>query len=281
MAITISKSANGSPLRAVIEIHERSPLRICFKTKEWNDIKRAALFEGGMDFITGLLPLRFTKYAYRLGYYISDKSLVQKALNAGVTPNIMTEIGPVRWNSNKGIFEIPNADRLLALFYDKVRKGEVKNNREAKKRFYQEFKRNMRRRLLRDRSSNVAAANLLPLVDGSKEDQPSMRDTATTLARVHATATEGKSVLDVLIPYGHPVHPTVAKVMQSVLPEENDRVARKVEKTLDALLRGASFSRVKRGISAGQGRMRLTPGQRESISDSLPQRRSHAAAKRK
>lgn len=272
LRLTGPRVANGSPLRAAIEIADASPLRVCFKQKEWNDIKRTALHEAGMDFVVGLLPLRFTKYAYRLGYFISDKSLVQKALNAGVTPNIMTEIGLVRWNSEKGMFEIPNIDRLLQLYYAKVRAGEIKNNRESRKRFFAEFKRNLRRRLLRDRQSNVSQANLLPLVDGSHTGQPRMRETATTAARVVARATNNSSHLEVRIPFGHPVQPSVSNVMQSVLPEENERVARKLARTVDALLRGASVHTVKRGVTAGQLKMHLTPEQRSTIAHTQPQR---------
>jgi hypothetical protein len=235
-----------------------------------------------MDFIVGPLPLRFTRYAYRLGYFISDKSLIQKALNSGATPSIMTEVGLFRWNSEKGYFELPNADRLYALFYAKVRAGEIKNTRESRKRFFQEFKRNIRKRLIRDRQGDIAKANLLPLVDGSHGlRQPSMRATATSQAHVRATATGEKSRLEVIIPFGHPVQQHVSDVMHSVLPEENERVAKKVESTMRDLVRGAKVRFIQRGSAAGQARARLTPEQRESISASLPQRPRHHAASRK
>lgn len=272
----------GGALRGVIEIHDNSPLRICFKPKEWNEIKRAALHDGGMDFIVGPLPLRFTRFAYRLGYHISDKSQIQKALNMGVTPQVMTEVGLWKWNSEKGYFELPNADRLYALYYSKVRAGEFRNTRENRKRFFQEFKRNVRKRILRDRQGDIAKANLLPLVDGSHGDsQPSMRTTAIAQAHVLATATGNKSRLEVIIPFGHPVQQSVSDVMHRILPEENERIARRVAKTMDGLLRGADVRTIQRGIAAGQLRMRLAPAQRESISASIPQRPHRRLAQRK
>jgi hypothetical protein len=255
--LLINQQDPGAPMRGVIEIFDNSPLRVCFKPKAWNDIKRASLYEAGLSFIVGKLPLRFGPFAFRLGYRISYAYKVRKAMILHQTPPIMTEIGPMRWDSDTGQFEYKDYQRLLGIFHEKVKQGQYRNTREQRKLFFEEFKRNLRRKLRAQREANVAAAKLTPMV---------------LTGDMQTMATQNKSTLEVRMPFGHGVQAKESEMMRRVTDEENAAMAKVVQDTMHALIDGAKQRIVRRGTAAGQRRLSLTPAQRKSISHTNNQR---------
>ncbi len=64
------------PIRATIELHGKA-LKL-FRTKEANDIVRAALQSGGDLWVNIFLPMRFSDYAKQLGYRVNSKYAQKK-----------------------------------------------------------------------------------------------------------------------------------------------------------------------------------------------------------
>jgi hypothetical protein len=65
-----------------------------------------------------------------------------------------------------------------------------------------------------------------------------MRDTATKGARVEAVSSGGRAVINIKIPFGHPVQPHTANIVTKVPPWELTRIAEEVGKSIAFFLKG-------------------------------------------
>jgi hypothetical protein len=147
------------PLRVVIEAHGGA-LAIFSPASRAKVIKRA-FRESGMKWMHKWMPLRFTRYAYRLGYYVSNKWKARKLRDGGSdSPYVgLTPTGggpPVpNWNARNG-----------AKMVDAVRGG-----------------------------------------------------------RVTASGRGGNEVLNIMVPYGHPIQSEKAVKFRTIAPNEIEDMA--------------------------------------------------------
>ena len=95
-----SEATKGaSPVRAEI-IAQGGGLTL-FSKSDQNILVRAAMYDGGIYWIGAFLPLRFTSYANRLGYHVSEKYEAKKKWRDGeALPLVLT--GSLRLLALKG-----------------------------------------------------------------------------------------------------------------------------------------------------------------------------------
>ena len=67
MGINVFKYGAGGAIRMGLEVSEAEHKNF-FSVSHWNAIKRAGLYQAGAEWVALRLPLRFTDFAYQLGY---------------------------------------------------------------------------------------------------------------------------------------------------------------------------------------------------------------------
>ncbi len=75
--------AKVGPIRA--QILAAGGALVLFDASTRNEIIRAAMLEGGKFWMRAFLPMRFSQYAYRLGYTVSEKWSRRKLRDLGVS----------------------------------------------------------------------------------------------------------------------------------------------------------------------------------------------------